>query len=276
MRSFVLASALFLASGFSGGSLADEAVKSPTDKVNAAFVKFVHAASQTDWPAELEARNALLSLGPEIVPKLTDAARVHGDTRVRRSCYDLLTRSFAGDERTADTLLNHGLHDQDGRIRYESAFYLGDFKIQRAEPALRVALAEATGKGDQFIRFTLAKSLAQLGQTDVLPVLIAAVSENHYMSRHVGNIGLKGLTGRSLDDFGGYTYGEGAWVSGGVEMMMPFDPVGSVERQAARFQAAKAYLAWLKTERPELYSSLSFRPKSRRAEAYLKNRAMIK
>jgi HEAT repeat protein len=276
MRSSLLSAALFLVSGFPGGSFADDAVKPSADAVNAAFDKFVQAASKTDWPAELEAREALLSLGSEIVPKLTDAAQVHSDSRVRRSCYDLLTRSFAGDERTSDTLLDHGLHDRDDGIRYQSAFLLGDFKIQRAEPALRAAYAGATGKDDQFFRFTLAKSIAQLGQSDVLPVLVAAVSDDRFMSRHVGNIGLKSLTGRNLDDFRGYTYGEGAWVTGGIEMMVPFDPVQSVERKAARFEAAKAYLAWLKTERPELYNSLSYRPMSRRTEAYAKSRATTK
>jgi hypothetical protein len=267
MRSSIVFVALLWALGCSGVSLADETVKPSADAVQSAFDTFIQAASQTDWPAELEARNALLSLGLVIVPKLTDAARVHGDSRVRRSCYDLLTRSFAGDERTADTLLDHGLHDQDDGIRYQSAFYLGDFKIQRAEPALRAAFVGATGKDDQFIRFTLAKSLAQLGQADVLPVLIAAVSDDAFMSRHVGNIGLKGLTGKSLDGFGGYAYGEGALVSGGIEMMVPFDPVVSVESKAARFQAAKAYLVWLKAERPELYNSLNYRPQSPSAAA---------
>jgi hypothetical protein len=267
MKSSILFAALFLVSVSSGVSLADDAVKPSPAAVQAAFDAFVQAASQTNWPAELEARNRLLCLGPEIVPRLLDAARVHADSRVRRSCFDLLTRSFASDERTADTLLRDGLHDQDAGIRYQSAFGLGDFKIQRAEPALRAAFVGATGKDDQFIRYTLAKSLAQLGKADVLPVLIAAVSENDFMSRHVGNIGLKALSGKSLEDFGGYSYGEGAFVSGGMEFMVPFDPVVSVDRKVARFQAAKAYLEWLKTERPELFGSLNHRPKSRRAAA---------
>jgi HEAT repeat protein len=176
----------------------------------------------------------------------------------------VLTRSFAEDERTADTLLRHGLLDQDPGIRYQSAFYLGDFKVQRAEQALRAALEGASGKDDQFIRFTLAKSLAQLGKADVLPVLIAAVSENDYMYRYIGNIGLKALSGKNLEDFEGYAYAEGIYVIGGIELMTPVDALTAVERKSGRFQAAKAYLIWLKTERPELYSFLNYRPTPRR------------
>lgn len=239
----------------------------PDGPLQAAFDKFVQAASRTNWPAELEAREALLSLGPVIIPKLTEAAREHGERRVRRSCYDLLTRSFADDERTADTLLRHGLLDQDSGIRYQSAFYLGDLKVQRAEQALRAAFEGATGKDDLFIRFTLAKSLAELGRADVLPVLITAVSDNAYMSRHMGNIGLKALSGKSLEDFEGYVYGEGAYVSGGNELQMQVNALTAIERKARRFRAAEAYIKWLKAERPELYSSVNYRPKSRRAAA---------
>jgi hypothetical protein len=125
MRSPILFAALFWILGSSADSLAEEKVPPSADGVQAAFDKFVQAASRTsNWSAELEARQALVSLGPIIIPKLTEAAREHREWRVRRSCYDLLTRSFADDERTADTLLRHGLLDQDPGIRYRSAFYL--------------------------------------------------------------------------------------------------------------------------------------------------------
>ncbi|WP_254054008.1 HEAT repeat domain-containing protein [Singulisphaera sp. GP187] len=198
---------------------------------------------------------------------LTEAARNHSEARVRRSCYELLTTSFAGDERTIDTLFRNGLLDQDPGIRYHCAFLLGDLKVQRAEQALRALFEGSTGKDDQFLRFTLAKSLAQLGKADVMPVLIASVSDDAYMSRHIGNIGLKALSGKSLEDFGGYVYGEGAYVSGGNEFKMKLDALTSAERKAGRFQAATAYLKWLKTERPDLYRSVNYRPNSRKAAA---------
>jgi hypothetical protein len=264
MRSSSLFAALYWGLTFSAISGAEDNATPSADAVQAAFERFVQAASQTNWPAELEAREALVSLGPVIVPKLTETAREHGEWRVRRSCYDLLTRSFADDERTADTLLRHGLLDQDSGIRYQSAFYLGDLKVQRAEQALRAAFEGATGKDDQFFRFILAKSLAQLGKADVLPVLIAAVSDDAYMSRHVGNIGLKALSGKSLEDFGGYVYGEGASVIGGLEVSEFVDALTAVKRKSGRFRATEAYLEWLKAERPALYGSVNYRPQSRR------------
>ena len=110
-----------------------------------------------------------------------------------------------------------------------------------------------------FFRYTLAKSLAQLGEADVLPTLFAAVSDDSFMSRHVGNIGLKALSGKNLEDFEGYHYAEGAIVIGGIEASSPFDAITSAEKHAQRFQAAAAYFKWLKIERPELYRYVTYR-----------------
>jgi hypothetical protein len=155
--------------------------------------------------------------------------------------------------------VQYGLHDQDPGVRYHSAFLLGDLKVRRAEGALRAALKGATGKDDEFYRYTLSKSLAQLGEADVLPALFAAVSGDSFMTRHVGNIGLKALSGKNLEDFEGYHYAEGAFVSGGNEFITPFDAITAAEKKARRFQAATAYFKWLKAERPELYRNAAYR-----------------
>lgn len=265
MRSSILIAALLGGLASSANSVASEEPAPSVDLVQDAFDKFVQAARRTDWPAEAEARKALASLGPAVVPKLTEAARGHGEWRVRRSCYEVLTRSFAEDERTVDTLLRHGLLDREPGIRYQSAFYLGDFKIQRAEQALRAAYEQAKGDENRFLRFTLAKSLAQLGKADLLPALFGAVSDDAYMSRHVGNIGLKALSGKDLEDFEGYRYAEGASVSGGIEYMVPFDALTSAEKKALRFKAAAAFFRWLKEEKPELYNFVTDRRPSRKA-----------
>ena len=167
------------------------------DPVQTAFDKLVRAATDTDWPAEKDARQELSSLGQAAVPKLTAAARSHGETRVRRACYELLTTAFANDERAVGTVVRYGLLDHDAQVRYQCAFLLGDLKVRQAEPVLRAALEGATGKDDAFVRFTLAKSLAQLGAADVLPTLFAAVSDDSFMARHVGNIGLKRSAART-------------------------------------------------------------------------------
>jgi hypothetical protein len=229
------------------------------DPVRTAFDKLARAATDTDWPSEAAPRKELASLGQEAVPTLTEAARGHGEARVRRACYELLTGAFAKDERTVDTILRYGLHDQDPQIRYHCAFLLGDLRVHHAAGALRAALKGATGKDEEFFRFTLSKSLAQLGEADVLPTLFAAVTDDSYMSRHVGNIGLKGLSGKSLEDFEGYHYGEGAYVIGGQELTMGWDAITSAETKARRFRAAAAYFKWLKAEGPELYEYVTYR-----------------
>jgi hypothetical protein len=229
------------------------------DPVQTALGKLVQAATGTDWPSELAARKELTALGQEAVPKVAEAARRHEVVRVRRACYELLTDAFAKDERAVDTVVRYGLHDQDPGIRYHCAFLLGDLKVHRADRALRTALEGATGKDDEFFRYTVSKSLAQLGQADVLPALFAAVSDDSFMTRHVGNIGLKALSGKNLEDFEGYRYAEGAIVIGGLEFASGFDAITCSEKKAQRFQAATAYFRWLKTERPELYSYVTYR-----------------
>jgi hypothetical protein len=262
MRSFILPITLLWSVPLVAVTLADERPRPSGDAVQVAFEKFVNAASRADRPAELEAREALVSLGPDVVPKLTKAARGHSEPHVRRSCYELLMRSFADDERTADALIQHGMVDENPGIRYYSAASLGELRDQQAEPTLRAALERANEKRDP-IRFTLAVALARHGKADVLPVLIDAVSDEAYAWRDAGNAGLKVLSGKSLEDFDGYDCREGAWTSGGT-FSMPLDPLTSAERKAGRFQAATAYLKWLKAERPELYRSAQYRAKARR------------
>jgi HEAT repeat protein len=251
MKSIVTFVALLWSLMFAAAPPADKPDLPAVAPVQTAFDKLVRAGM--DWPSELAARKELASLGQEAVPKVTEAARGHGEAHVRRACYELLTSAFAKDERAVDTLVRYGLHDQDPGIRYYCAFLLGDLKVHHANRALRAALKGATGKDDEFFRYTVSKSLAQLGEADVLPTLFAAVSDDSFMARHVGNIGLRALSGKSLEDFEGYHYAEGAFVIGGIEAVSPFDAITSAEKKAQRFQAATAYFKWLKAERPELY-----------------------
>jgi hypothetical protein len=79
------------------------------------------------------------------------------------------------------------------------------------------------------------------------------------MSRHVGNIGLKALTGKNLDDFEKYHYAEGAVVLGGFECKGMDDVITLAGKKTQRFQAATAYFKWLKSERPDLYKYATYR-----------------
>ena len=230
------------------------------EPVQTAFNKLVRAGTGGDWQTVAAARKELASLGDKAVPKLTEAARSHGEASVRRACFELLlTDTFAKDERAIDTVIGYGLRDQDPGIRYVCAFLLGDLKIQRADRALRAAFDGAEGNDNVFLRQTLAKSLAQLGKADILLTLFIAVSDDSYMSRYVGNIGLKALSGKNLEDFEKYHYAEGDWCLGGLELKIPIDAITCAERKAQRFQAATAYFKWLKSERPDLYKYATYR-----------------
>ena len=101
MRSSIIPMALFAAMALAAPSRAEGPPATSPDAVRAAFDTFVTAVNQARWPDELEAREALLGLGPAVIPKLADAAATHGEVRVRRSCYDLLIRSFPEVPRTA-------------------------------------------------------------------------------------------------------------------------------------------------------------------------------
>jgi hypothetical protein len=108
-------------------------------------------------------------------------------------------------------------------------------------------------------RFAAAKSLAQLGEADaeVFRTLFEAVTHEGYMARMMGNAGLKALSGKNLNDFAGYQFGEGAFVSGGREAMVQFDAVRVSETRARRYAAAEGYFKWLQKERPDLYKHLT-------------------
>jgi hypothetical protein len=69
-----------------------------------ALDKLIQAATGTDWPSELAARNELAALGQAAVPKVAEAARVDEVVRVRRACYELLTDAFAKNELAVDTV----------------------------------------------------------------------------------------------------------------------------------------------------------------------------
>ena len=228
----------------------------PPDPVQVAFDKLVHA--DKDWQAAAAASRELAALGQKAVQRVTEEAEDHCDARVRLACYKLLTDAFAKDGWAIEAVIRSGLHDKDPAIRYHCAFLLGDLKIYHSYRALQAVLKDLTGKDDQHLRFTVAKSLAQLGEADVLPILFAAVTDDGFMARHMGNIGLKALSGKNLGDFERYNIGEGATVSGGAEYVTAFDAITTAEKKAKRFQAATAYFKWLKAERPELYKHVTY------------------
>jgi hypothetical protein len=115
------------------------------------FDKLVRAATGADWPSVLAAREELTSLADDAVPKVTEAARSHGEARVRRACYELLTSAFAKDERAIDTVVRFGLTYERLRAEAVALAAAGRTASSRApvEEALRLAPAEAVWARDR-------------------------------------------------------------------------------------------------------------------------------
>jgi len=217
--------ALALALAADGPTAPPRSIEDP-DPVHAALKKLGEACKATDWPAELAARRELIALGDPVVRTLRHELGETEDARVRRACYEILGESFAKDEQAVRLLADGGLFDKDDGIRYGAAFRLGDLKAYRAHRRLRLVMGDV--KAPDFLRLAAAKSLAQLGEPDALPFLCKGATADDYMSRYMAGIGLKALSGKNLDDFEGYQFGEGAYVSGG------YRDVGSPRRPRRR------------------------------------------
>jgi hypothetical protein len=247
---------LFLTIGTAICIAASAPVQTPLnirEHVAATFVKLVDA--DNDWRAAQAASDELATLGEPALDVLCDAAEHHENARVRTACYELLTTAFAHDDQAIGTITNHGLSDSEDRIRYICAFRLGELKVYAAHQRLRNVFADPASA--EFTRLAAAKSLAQLGEADVLPALYEAVGSDWYMPRSMGNLGLKVLTGKDVNEFDGYDFSEGAFVSGGHEAVGAFDAVEHAEKRATRHQAIASYFRWLKAERPELYKHVA-------------------
>ncbi len=176
------------------------------------------------------------------------------DRRVHKDAFYHFRIQAPNHPRLREYVLRCGLNSTNSAIRYESQFHAGTQHWTDAAPTLRRQMTDRNS--DEWTRFVAAKSLAELGETQSLGVLMEAVGHERYMPRHFGNIGLKALCGKDLTDFG-YEYGEGAFVSGGREaMLMNPDPFFEADRKAKRFTALRDFLQWLQKEKPELYDGL--------------------
>jgi hypothetical protein len=106
------------------------------------------------------------------------------------------------------------------------------------------------------LQLTAAKSLAQLGNADVIRTLYWSAGSDRAMERLQANAGLKALSGRSLKDFEGYDPHEGAFISAGIEARGMLAPIEDAEKKAKRFAAVAAFCRWLKAEKPSLWAEL--------------------
>jgi HEAT repeat protein len=118
----------------------------------------------------LEAARAIAKIGPEVVPKLSEALE-HKDWRVRRSATDALAELRA-DAKPAVPALARALKDRDAWVRAGAAVALGRIGPEAGEAA--PALAEAAVDDDMWVRKYALESLARGKVTDDEKLLLRA------------------------------------------------------------------------------------------------------
>lgn len=214
---------------------------------------FQQLESAKDWRVAKKASDLLAKTGPEAMDVVRREAERHKDAKVRKACYEILIQAYSDDERVRKAIVNSGLADADSGVRYLCAFNAGSLKIYPAFRRLRVLIS--SDESDAQVRCAAAKSLAELGEANALPILYEALGSDRYMQRYMANLGIKALTGKDLNEFD-YDYHEGAFVSGGKEAVFARRPIDDAKRKAGRFRAIAAYCTWLQKEHPELYKHL--------------------
>jgi hypothetical protein len=231
------------------------------ETLDVAFSRFLaivekNEHTSTAWKEQSAAAKALVAFGQPAANSLMRLAEDDERAFVRKAAYYWLRDAFPTDPWVLVTIVRPGLNDSDTGIRYECAFHLGEHKAYGAFRELRQAMKAATDSDALYVRLAAAKSLAQLGEADVLPILYDALGSDSYMPRMMANSGIKALTGKNLNDFG-YQYGEGAFVSGGKEAVsLQIDGIGDAEKKANRFRALADWCKWLKAAHPEYYKHI--------------------
>ncbi|WP_435018637.1 HEAT repeat domain-containing protein [Tundrisphaera sp. TA3] len=209
-----------------------------------------------EWSEVLQHGGQLALFGDRAVQAVAEALRRKDlDERTVRDCYQWLLQRFPEHRLTIRIAIGGCSRTDVAGIRYECVFFLGQHRVYGAHRALRRVLEDH--KLDEMIRYTAAKSLAELGEPDAIRTLYEAAGSHSYMHRYVAHIGFLAIAGKSPDDFGGYQYGEGTAVSGGIEYQMAIDGITLAERRAGRYRALADFCAWLKAERPHLYKHLT-------------------
>lgn len=179
----------------------------------------------------------------------------HEPTHVRDACYDLVIRHF-GDRPLARERVGHdGLSDPDAGIRYRCAFHSGPLRLYGAHRRLR-RLMKDEQENDR-TRYAAAKSLAELGEIEVIGFLVKGMQSDSFYPRYLANLGAKAMCGKNLNDCGDYDYSEGAFVSGPGEyqILHPY-PVAVHTTLAQRHRAIAEFLAWLEEARPDVFKHL--------------------
>jgi hypothetical protein len=210
-------------------------------------------AEASDRDEQRALREQLIAAGERVINDVYRQADKNENPRVRLRCYQLLSEEFGDTVNVHERLARDGLRDPNDDIRYHCAFAVGPLKIYAGHRNLRRLMDDP--KQPEHIRQAATKSLAELGEPDVIKRLVEMMQQDRFMPRHMGNLGAKALTGRNLEDFNDYKYGEGAFVSG-VEYSIDVAPEQYHTMVAKRHQAIADYCKWLAKERPEVYKHI--------------------
>ena len=191
--------------------------------------------------------------GRAALPALLEGTN-HPQKLVRQTSHEVLRKNFPTEPRAVEAFLR-GLDDADATfVRYACAFHLGTHRIAAAREPLRKLLERKDRH--EMTYFAAAKSLAELGERDVIVHLWAGLGSDDYYPRYLSNLGMKALTGRDLTAFDYPDVSEDSFVSGPAVGVTRGQPIEKAERRARRWRAVADFGRWLKAERPELFAEL--------------------
>jgi hypothetical protein len=232
------------------------AVALPDGDASKAQAAFDKLAAAENWRDAQAAADALGAAGPDAFPILLEGTS-HKKDLVREHCYNVLMEKFPDASKTIDALIR-GLKDSNQSIRYTCAFHLGEQLAVRAKGPLREVALDP--KMDELTRYGAAKSLAEIGQKDVIRILYWGLGSDDFYPRYLSGIGIKALCGKDLTDFGYGGPTENDMVSAPAVMKSMLRPIEDAEVRAKRWQALADLCKWLKETQPDLYAELAPSP----------------
>jgi hypothetical protein len=100
------------------------------------------------------------------------------------------------------------------------------------------------------------KSLAELGEQDVIVQLYVGLGSDDYYVRYLSNVGVKALARRDMTAFDCPDIIEGSFISGPAVATVQGQPIEKAEARARRWRAVADLARWLKADRPELFAKL--------------------
>lgn len=219
-------------------------------QVQSTYQKLINAK---EWRQAQEASKKLAAYGPAALTWVLKGTK-HQSKLVRKYCFERLYDTFPTERKAVSRIIEGVSDPYIYGIAYPCAFHLGEHKIKKAEKTLRRVLSDPNSS--ELLRYSTAKSLAEIGKMDVFVVLYIGLGSDSFYPRYLSNIGIKALCGKDLTDFGYKSPTEGAFVSGPAVVRVKGLPIEKAKRKVERWQAILAFAKWLKAEHPKLFKQL--------------------